>query len=103
MLKWIGYLLLIALIIAIITAPSTDKFIKFANDKTSGSACKPLVDYRSYKAVVTFFGIGHITECKKGTTGIYDPQTKQTVGNLAIPAYGERENYLGLFGKFWKL
>jgi len=102
MLKWIGYLLLLALLIAMITAPSTEKFTKFANEKINDSTCKPLVDYRAYKIAVTFFGIGHIKECK-GTTGIYDPQSGKIVGKIAIPTYGESQTYLGLFGKFWKL
>ncbi len=102
MLKWIGYILIIALIIGIITAPSSEKFTKFANGKTDSSTCKPLVDYRSFKLIVTVFGIGHIKECK-GTTGIYNPQTGKTMGNIAIPSYGESQTYLGLFGKFWKL
>ena len=102
MLKWISYLLIIALIIAIITAPSADKFTEFANNKMSGSACKPFVDYRSYKLIVTVFGIGHIKECK-GTTGIYDPQAGKTVGNVPIRSYGDPQRYLGLFGTFWKL
>ena len=102
MLKWIGYILLIALVIAIITAPSADKFAKFANNKTDSSACKPFVDYRSYKLVISVFGIGHIKECK-GTTGIYNPQTGQTVGKVAFPVYGEQQTYIGLFGTFWKL
>jgi len=102
MLKWIGYLLIAALIIAIITSPSADKFTKFANNKTDTSACEPLVDYRSYKVIVTVFGIGHIKECK-GTTGINNPQTGQTMGKVALPAYGGEQTYLGLFGTFWKL
>jgi hypothetical protein len=102
MLKWIGYILLLALIIAMITSPSEEKFKKFAEDNASAAVCKPYVDYQSYKVIVTVFGIGHIKECKK-TTGIYDPQTGRTVGNIALPVYGEQQTYLGLFGKFWKL
>ena len=102
MLKWIGYILLIALVIAIITAPSADKFNKFADEKAGSSSCKPFVDYRSYRLVVTVFGIGHVKECT-GTTGIYDPQTGKTMGKVAFPVYGKSETYLGLFGKFWKL
>ena len=103
MLKWTGYILLLALIIAMITSPSEEKFTKFAYSKADSSACKPFVDYRSYKIMVGFFGIGHIQKCKK-TTSIYDPKTGQTLkNNIALPVYGETETYLGLFGIFWKL
>lgn len=101
--KWIGYILLLALIIAIFTVPSEEKFKKFAESKAGNSTCKPYVDYRSYKLIVSFFGIGHIQECKT-TTGIYDPKTGRTVtSNIALPVFGEKQTYLGLFGTFWKL
>jgi hypothetical protein len=103
MLKWTGYILIIVLIIAIITAPSEEKFTKFANSKAGSPACKPYVDYQSYKVIVTVFGIGHIRECKT-TNAIYNPQTGQNVkSNVALPVYGEKQTYLGLFGTFWKL
>lgn len=102
MLKWIGFIIVITLIAAIVTAPSEDKFKKFASEKFDTTACKPYIEYRSYKAIANVFGLGQIKECIK-TTGIYDPKTGKTVGNVAIPVYGEKQTYLGLFGKFWKL
>lgn len=103
MLKWIGYILIILLVVALVTAPSEEKFKKFAAGKTTSSNCNPWIDYKSYKIGFTLFGIGHIKECK-GTTNIYNPQTGMTVkSNIVLPTYGESETYLGLFGKFWKL
>ena len=101
MFKWIGYLLVAALIIAIITAPSEENFKQFALEKTDTTNCAPYIDYKSYKVIVTVFGIGHLKECKK--TSIYNPQTGGTVGKAGIPSYGEDQAYLALFGKFWKL
>jgi hypothetical protein len=101
MLKWIGYLLLAALIVAIFTAPSEDKFKKFAYTKVNTSVCQPYIDYSAYKVIVTVFSIGHVKECVK--TGIYDPQTGRTVGTAYFPMYGKTQTYLGLFGTFWKL
>lgn len=100
--KWIGYLLVIALIIAIITSPSAEKFQKFANNKADSSVCKPLVDYNSYKVVISVFGIGHIKKCT-GATDLYNPKTGKPMPGIALPVYGESETYLGLFGTFWKL
>jgi hypothetical protein len=100
--KWIGYILIIALIIAIFTAPSAEKFNKFAEEKTAGSTCKPYVEYKNYKLLVSVFGIGYLKECK-GSTRIYDPKTGKYVGNVALPNYSESQAYLGLFGRFWKL
>jgi hypothetical protein len=101
--KWVSYLLVIALIIAIITSPSIEKFKKFANNTVGDSSvCKPLVDYNSYKVVISVFGIGHIKKCT-GTSGIYNPQTGKPMPGIALPVYGESETYLGLFGTFWKL
>ena len=102
MVKLLGYLLILALIIAIITSPSSDKFNRFAQEKAGNSVCKPYVEYQSYKIIFSVFGIGHIRECKT-VNGIYNPQTGTRVGNVGFPVYGDTQTYLGLFGTFWKL
>lgn len=100
--KWITIILVALLIVAIITAPSQDRFQKFAAEKTKDAPCKPYVDYRQYRIVVTVFGIGHMRECKT-PAALFNPATGTTVTGVQLPVYGETETYLGLFGTFWKL
>lgn len=99
MLKWLGIILLLALIVALITVPSQKKFEKFAEGKVNTSACKPLLIFQGYK----IFSIGYVSECGD-ISKIYDPKTGNYIKtNIGVPVYGKRQKYLGLFGKFWKL
>lgn len=103
MIKFLGYLFLIIIVAAIITAPSSDKFKKFAYSQADTSACKPFVDYQSYKIIFSVCGVGHYRVCRE-TRRILNQQTGTYMDSkAAIPVYGEQQTYLGLFGKFWKL
>ena len=97
--KWIGTILVLLLIVALVTAPSVTKFEKFAEGKVNTSACKPFITYDGYK----LFSICTVSECKK-VNKVYNPQTGQYSNmSIGLPSYGKKQKYLGLFGKFWKL
>lgn len=97
--KWIGYLLLAALILATITSPSEKKFEKFITEKFEKGTCKPLVIRQSYKV----FSIYKAQECTRvGQISKLGTNEVVTI-NGGIPVYGKEVKYLGLFGRFWKL
>ncbi len=97
--KWIGTILVLLLIVALITAPSQTKFERFAEKNVSTQACKPLITVAHYK----LFSICSVSECKE-LKQVYNPQTGQNSNlNIGLPSYGKKQKYLGLFGKFWKL
>lgn len=103
MVKFFGYLFILLLLAAVITAPSSDKFRSFANNQVDTTTCKPFVEYEAYKILFTVCGVGHLRACKE-TRRIYDPKTGTYLDSKsAIPVYGEQQTYLGLFGRFWKL
>jgi hypothetical protein len=97
--KWVGYLLLLAILIAALTVPSQSKFEKFVNDKVNSTACKPSISHYSYK----IFSLDYVSECTS-VRKIQNLQTGEFVNtNIGLPVYGTRKKYLGLFGRFWKL
>jgi hypothetical protein len=98
--KWIGYLLIGAVLIALITSPSERKFKSFIYGQTDTAACKPVIIHKSFGIFsLRLFSIGTAIECKKisGTESIKILRRKN------IGVLGKQEKYLGLFGKFWKL
>jgi len=97
--KWIGYLLLLALLVAFVTVPSQTKFEKFVSKKVSATACKPQITHQSYK----IFSLDYVSECTS-VRQIKNLQTGEYVNtNIGLPVYGAKKKYLGLFGRFWKL
>ena len=103
MLKWIGYILLAAVVVALITAPSEKKFSKFVYNNMDTTACKPYVSHHPYKFFfVSLFSLSYAKECTE-VRHLKNLQAGNTIGGIGIPVYKEPVKYLGLFGKFWKL
>lgn len=104
MLKWIGYLLIVALIAAFATSPSEKDFKKFAYAKMDTVTCKPAIYHKDYKVLfLKLFTISSAKECKE-MKPLRNLQTNEPLNSkVGIGVYGKEETYLGLFGKFWKL
>jgi hypothetical protein len=104
MLKWIGYLLIAAVLIAIATSPSEKKFTAFAYKNVDTAACKPFISHKEYKILfLRFFTVSTVKECKE-IKKLQNLQTNQPLNsNVGIPVYGQSKTYVGLFGRFWKL
>lgn len=101
--KWIGYLLVIAIIIALITSPSEKKFRKFINNEMDTSVCQPSVQHKTYGLFsLHLFSIDVARECKDMRV-LSTSHQNNLINKAAIPVYGKEVVYLGLFGKFWKL
>ena len=98
--KWIGYILLLAIIVAIFTSPSENKFRDFIYTRMDTTICKPFVSHKSYGVgPVHFFSINTARECKR----VNHIESVKILKNAGVAVLGKEENYLGLFGKFWKL
>lgn len=104
MLKWIGYILIAAVLVAVFTSPSEQKFTAFIGTKMDTTVCKPSIKHRSYKILfLKFFTISTAKECKE-IKPLRRLETNEPANtNVGIAVYGKEESYLGLFGKFWKL
>lgn len=104
MLKWIGYILIVTLIVAFATAPSKSDFTKFASGKVDTIACKPAIYHKDFKVLfLKLFTISSVKECKEIKT-IQNLQTNEPLNSkVGIPVYGKEQTYLGLFGRFWKI
>jgi hypothetical protein len=103
MLKWIGYILIAALVLAAITSPTEKKFQNFVYNKVDTTNCKPFVQHQAFRFLsVPVFSMNYVRECKRTNT-LRDLKTGQPIGILAVPVYGDMQRYLGLFGTFWKL
>ncbi len=104
MLRWLGYLLLLVLVIAFITSPSEEKFSAFIDTEMKNAACRPYIKHQAYGLFfLKAFSISSAKECKE----IKKLKSLQTGTGLktdvGVPVYGDTHTYLGLFGRFWKL
>ena len=118
--SWLTTILIIALIIAAFTAPGDNKFADFISKDKGGDtmACKPVIGKSSMAKILTvkLFSFHHVSYCETNTTpgglpGIRIAGRKRTgsdsvavaLGKFSILKITRSENYLGLFGRFWKL
>lgn len=93
MLKWLGYLCLMALLLALITSPTEKEFRSFVFAQVDTTACKPVIQYNSYKITYfKLFSLSTVNQC----------DGRIVAGNKETAALAEKK-YLGLFGMFWKL
>ena len=105
--SWLGTILIILLIIAVITAPGDQKFTDFISKDKGGDTmnCKPIVGKSTeIKLLVRVASIKHVNYCEPGSPMQLTDKTgnKRTL-NYTIPKITSSETYLGLFGRFWKL
>lgn len=97
MLRWLIYLGLMVLLMAIITTPTEKEWKEYAFSTVDTTSCKPAIRYNSYKiAFFPLFSLTTVREC----TGI--PEIKKPIQQINPDPYKQRK-YLGLFGTFWKL
>lgn len=91
MLKWLGYISLMLLLMALITSP-TEKEWKSYVYATVNKNCKPVIQYHSYKiAWFPLFSVTSVRDC-------------EVEASIASHSNARREQkYLGLFGTFWRL
>ena len=117
--SWLTTLFIIAVIIAALTAPGDKMFENFINKNKGGDtmSCKPVIgNSRPVKIIfVKLFSFHKVSFCIINKTkgkkfplriaGKNDSSDSVAVaiGNITVPKIIHSENYLGLFGWFWKL
>lgn len=99
MLRWLAYLCVAVLLIAVITSPTEREFRSFAASTADTSFCKPFVRYRPYRIMYfDLFSINTTRDC--GASHILEPNKTLMVADKPDRV---EHRYLGLFGTFWKL
>jgi len=117
--SWLLTILIIAVIIAALTAPSEKKFHAFINTEKGGDtmSCKPIMEKISQvKVIFRISSVYRVSYCeipknplKRLPAGLIRPDGKQDTvtapgkSSYAVGKITGTETYLGLFGKFWKL
>jgi hypothetical protein len=92
MLRWMVYVALIVVLLALITSPTEKEFKTYVYNRVDTAHCKPLIQYTSYKlAYFRLFSLDYVKECKKARSAGHLPDTVK------------KQAYLGLFGTFWEL
>lgn len=101
MLRWLVYLVIAILLLALITAPTEREFRSYVYAQTPDTTLyKPFIQYRSYRLMYfDLFSISTAKECLPND-GLL---SKQGLAFDKSPSHTERRRYLGLFGTFWKL
>jgi hypothetical protein len=99
--SWLGFIFVILIIIAFITAPNDKKFTEFINKDKGGDtlSCKPIIGKSNrIKLLVTICSIETVSFCN-------DQKQAIKIGNnsYTVPKIIRTETYLGLFGRFWKI
>ena len=101
MLRWVVYLCVAVMLIALITAPTEREFNSFVYASVDTSRCKPVVQYKSYHLMyLDFFSINKLRTCYSDSKQL--PEETGHAINKSLPPVTENR-YLGMFGTFWKL
>jgi hypothetical protein len=101
MLRWLVYLVIAILLLALITAPTEREFRSYVYAQAPDTTlCKPLIQYRSYHLM--YFDLFSINTVKEyfSNDGLLP---KEGLAFDKSPRLAEKHRYLGLFGTFWKL
>jgi|SRR5687767_16026477 len=104
--SWLITVLVIAIIIAALTAPSDERFNKFVDNRTDTTTTVIIGKSKPAKFLsVRLFSFHYVdnfekTEAPKPVAGLGKRRMFKKLGT--IHQVGS-ERYLGLYGKFWKL
>lgn len=105
--SWLGFILVILIIIAAFTSPGDQKFTDFINKDKGGDtmSCKPIIGKTTeIKLLVKLASIKNVSYCESGSALRLKGKTGGTRGlSYTIPKITRSETYLGLFGRFWKI
>lgn len=105
--SWLGFILVILIIIAAITSPGDQKFTDFINRDKGGDTmrCKPIIGKTTeIKLLVKLASIKNVSYCESGSAFRLKGKAGGTRAlSYTIPKITQSDTYLGLFGRFWKI
>lgn len=117
--SWLAAILIIAVVIAALTVPGDKKFTDFINRNKGGDTmtCKPVIGKNTAAKAfsVKLFSFHSVSYCeaspetdirpfiRRKTTVSVDSSQTASAKKFPLLKITLTENYLGLFGKFWKL